>query len=179
MTGPTSDAASYVETHRVELIERHDITLPMAGRNVNTVVEQCRLAAEDWLADNGLDGETVTPLSSSDGSAGVTFTVTLGRGHIDPRQIKHDEWTWSARAYYWAELLHRTFGRATRRIHARRPTGGEITVAVGPSGLATVTALRPGHASERQAFGVGPAPEFSEIRDALRDMKSSGTPPTE
>lgn len=147
--------------HAVVLSECHDITAPLVGtspvtgarvrRDINVVVAQCRRAAEDWAQREGIELANVSPLSTSRGTAGVTFTVQLGKGSSS--SVNDPTWVWSARAQHWAALLAKVFpvGRGrSERLSAR------------PDGTASVTALHPpGDTAHRSMFGTGRPPTLN------------------
>lgn len=128
-TGPTSEP-TYPLAHAARLVETHDVTAPVAGRHIDAVIDQCRAAAEAWLDAQGL-GASISVISRSDGTAGVTFDVHVGHGDIHPDQRLPgalDSWRWSARRDHWRGVLGGALARRTARIKAR-------------DGLASVTSL--------------------------------------
>jgi hypothetical protein len=158
----TEEAAAIARNaaeHTVQLYETHDIRLPVAGYDVNAIVAVADLAAKDWLAAHDLDADTM-PISRSDGTAGVTFTLTLGRGPAatDGSDAVGDAFVWSARIGHWLDLLTRgakpaRAARRSERLHAR------------PDGNAHIIALPTGGQAHRALFGTGPAPDFSGFSD--------------
>lgn len=153
MTGPTSEPPvdPGTEVHRVRLLETHEVTMPHrgTGRDIDAVVAQCRLAAEDWAETNGV-AITPTPISGSDGRAGVTFDIELGHGSMDDLAVPGSLWSWSARFHVWLEALAKVANRERRtgRIIARPANG-----------IASVTTISSGH---RSMSGTGTPPTLHQ-----------------
>jgi hypothetical protein len=129
--GRTLTRDEHAEHHTCELVEHHDIVMPLAGRDINVVIGQCRLAAEDWAESQGLAiVGAISSLSRADGTVGVTFDVFVGNGQIHSDQTMPgvlDTWTFSGRLDWWRDWLleRREDCKRTRRFP---PSGDGATV---------------------------------------------------
>ena len=99
--------------------------MPIAAvGGVHEAVEICRMWAERWLEAHELDAD-LTPTSSSDGTAGVTWDIEVGRAHsTTPGVGQSSDWTWSARVHDWARSL-RQFARPARGGRVARSTDAD------------------------------------------------------
>ena len=137
--------------HTATLMEQHRISFVVSGDDGLDTFD-AEAAAEAWADAHGLDLLDVKVFSTYGRGdvteAGVTFTVTVGKGDISPDQRMPgvlDSWRWSAgRFEWWRKVFNRADGRQGRILVAREEDNTRVirfpgpVPAVHPSDLAPV-----------------------------------------